>query len=581
MDSPDSGDAIASITAPNEDLTDEDLVALGEVGALLATIFGAASVEDEKGFVDQLVTLHNIGRIDLLSLPLGELIHLESHDFFEGHVRFSQMIPRLNGDPAPMMRLVNALVTRAGEDLASNMPNAAFGEWVKADPARAETGLALEAAGDPDAAKLLRFNLEAGGYVDLALEYALASEPGRRLPAIMALAHMPPESGQASKVLERLKDALEAHPDDLTAANVLNAIVKIGSRKEQPNEAVLLDAVTAVLLRAGPQTHYAAASAIGRSELSAAAVKGLLDVVVDVDRSHNATIQILDAGLASLLTGASADLAEQTIERILTREVDPLPASSLISTGRQLLAQPADRLSRLFVRWLLSGHAALRDALDEITEADHEGALAITIAGQALSPLDQLMICRRACGYFFVKPKVAASVLIAVLRDGAPEIRQDVTELLFDPLASNYHGLVRDYLDHIESSDPAYDAVSTVRDRVARYHAELEKVGFLNELEPSPSQRLMEAQRSASAMREAYKKAELNSVFLGLVSRVTLLHGAGSLSYFRGPMEQTDRSMVTPLQGRSYSFELPREDVLDPVGLALKILGLKFGVLRP
>lgn len=568
--------------AAREGPTDDELIELSKEGALLNTIFGHRA-DGSEAFLDQLAALHDAGRIDILDLPLDRLALLDNRDFFNGHARFCQIIPRLSGEPLAMMRLVNALVERAGEDLSSNWPNSAYLEWAKGDPERARIGVELERGGDPDARKLLRCNLEAGSFVDLAIEMTTLADQERRLPAVFALSRMPLSAEQALEALVALQAVVEAFSDDVTAANVLHAALEIGKRHgllEQPAASVL---ILAALNNAGPQTHYAVASNLfdGARDLPAPVVGSMLEVACGVDRTHTRTISLLDTALSRMVEGPHSDLAEATIERLITAGGQGIPASNLASCGRSLLKYSPERLSRLVAHWLLSEHHVLREALETFfSMVDRKEAMAFTLAGLELSPRDQLLLCRRACGYFFIRPELAASILVGVLREGAPEIRPHVQELLFDPLAANYGGMAQDYLAAIPKDDPGFTAVASVLKRLKARNTALGKAGFLKELAPSASKRQLEAQRSASTMREAFKKAERKSVLLDLVSRETLLHGRASLSYFRGPGEQADRSMVTELHGMSYSFELPREDVLDPVGLSLKILGLRHGVLH-
>lgn len=584
MHNPDhaSGADLDAMASSNDGPSDAELVALGHDGGLLSTIFGGALVDDEDPFLDRLVALHNSGQIDLLALPLEELTQLDTHDYFDGHSRLYRIIPRLQGETLPMMRLVNALVARAGEDLASNMPNAAYRDWAEVDPVRPKEGVALAMQGDADAIRVLRFNLEAGGFVDLALELTTSSDPERRLPAIVALGKIAVGDNQERSALKAFKTSLDAFPDDATAANILSTTLELGRRSSALNDPAVLDVLDAALSLAGPMTHYVAASKLSDAPMPEAVVSRLLDVLADTDRSHHRTIQFLDTGLASLLGGPHEELAETMMRRLLTDPERALQVSALRSSGRRLLDRPADRLSKTISRWLLSDEHRLRQALDKfLSAADRKEAMDFTVTGENLMPLDQLLLCRRACGYFFVKPMLAASILVGVLRDGAPEVRRQVAELLYDPLVINYGGMARDYLAAIDPRDPAHPFVATVLTRLEARNAALEAAGFLDELAPSASRRQMEATRSASVMREAYKEAERHSVFLNLVTRQTLLHGRGSLSYFRGPSDKVDRSTVTQMHGQSYTYELPREEVLDPVGLGLKIMTLMHGVLRP
>jgi hypothetical protein len=62
---------------------------------------------------------------------------LATHAFFTLQQFFCEAIPKLETPAEPLMRAVRALVEKAGNDLASNLPNVEFRKWCGADLARA------------------------------------------------------------------------------------------------------------------------------------------------------------------------------------------------------------------------------------------------------------------------------------------------------------------------------------------------------------------------------------------------------------------------------------------------------------
>jgi hypothetical protein len=558
------------------------IIAAAESGKLLATIFdGRWLYGDQRNVLaQQLVALHNADQIDLLALPLDQLAGLDTQLYFAGHSLFYEMIPQLVGEVGPMMRLVNALVARAGNDMASNLPNAAYQAWAQAEPFRALAGLELEATGDPAAAKLLRCNLVAGGFVDRAIALIAQEDQERRLPAIFALGQMPLNKAQASAAHTAMVRALHAYPDDLMAANTLAAAIAIAARQDRLDAPELLALAKTALALAGPQVHYAIGHILlnHRERLPASLVADILGTLGSIDLSQNSAFSLLDGALAGLLDGAHAPLAIDALARLFSQPGGEAMIALLKGTGYKLGHLPPQTLSKVIVQWLLAPRHRLREALNTIlTAADQKGAIAFSLADVDLPPREQYLLCRRACGYFFLKPQLAASVLLGVLREGHPEVRAAVADLLYDPLAINYGGLERDYLDAIGPEDPAHAIVGQVLARLETFRKGLGEIAFLKELQPSGPRRQMEHERHARVMREAYKAAEKESPILSLVSRSTLLHGRGSLSYFRGPNEKVDHSSVMELKTHSYAWELPRVEVLDPVGLAMQLRALKFG----
>lgn len=561
--------------------TDAELVALHASGELLSAIFGGFRLggDDRDQLKDRLATLHNSGTIDLLAMPLGQLAELGTQDYFSGHALLYQIIPKLEGNVAAVMRLVNAMVERAGNDGAANIPNGAYRTWAASQQGRAQEGLALEAAGNPDAVKLLRFNLEAGPFVDTAI--AMVEDPAslRRLSAGFALGHMNLDTNQASAAISAMGRALATYPADDLKATILHSAIAIGERRHMLDAPEVLDLIAAALVDAGPAVHYNAAQALfpNGKDFPASLVAMLLAALQGTDRSHKGTIDTLDTALQLLLDG-HAGLAIDFVESFVTTPGREVSLTVFDGFGSHLLQLPGDKFATVFVRWMLSDKAELGTGLSKILRrADRDQPLDLPATALPDSEIEQVMLCRRACAYLFLQPVLAASVLTSVLRTANPAVSKYVVKLLFDPLVINYGGSVRDYLDTIVKTDIAYKPVRGVIRRVEAFIRDLRKVGAVNELHPSEHHRQIELQRHADSMRRAFKEAEKASVLLSLVSRSTILHGRAARSYFNDLHDGGDRSMTTEMHSHGYSFELPRMEVIDPVGLSMQLFLLRTG----
>jgi hypothetical protein len=561
--------------------TDAELVALDTSGELLCAIFGGFRLagDDRDQLKDRLANLHNSGAIDLLAMPLEQLAGIGTQDYFSGHALLYQIIPELAGDVAAMMRLVNAMVERAGNDGAANMPNGAYRTWAASQQGRAHEGLALEAAGNPDAVKLLRFSLEAGPFVDSAIAMVEDTATLRRLSAGFALGHMNLDASQASAAISAMGRALAAYPADDLKATVLHSAIAIGERHHKLAAPEILDLVAAALIDAGPAVHYNAAQALfpNGKTFPAVLVEMLLAALQGTDRGHKGTIDTLDTALQFLLDG-HADLAIDFVEAFVTAPGREVSLTVFDGFGSYLLQLPGDKFATVFVRWMLSGKVELATGLSKILRrANRDKPLDLPAGALPGSEIEQVMLCRRACAYLFLQPVLAASVLTSVLRTANPAVSKYVVELLFDPLVINYGGSVRDYLDTIAKTDVVYKPVRGVIRRVEAFIRDLRKVGTVNELHPSEHHRQIELQRHADSMRRVFKEAEKESVLLSLVSRSTILHGRAALSYFNDLHDDGDRSMTTEMHSHGYSFELPRMEVIDPVGLSMQLFMLRTG----
>jgi hypothetical protein len=130
----------------------------------------------------------------------------------------------------------------------------------------------------------------------------------------------------------------------------------------------------------------------------------------------------------------------------------------------------------------------------------------------------------------------------------------------------NYGGKTKDYLKGISPTDAAYAAVQTALTKDEAFHKSLDAIGTIKELHPSDYQRDVVRQFTHDEMREVHKLAESKSLLLSFVHRSTILYGKQSLTYITDPGGER-RAIAMGLKPFETSFELPRHQILDPVGL--------------
>ncbi len=80
-------------------------------------------------------------------------------------------------------------------------------------------------------------------------------------------------------------------------------------------------------------------------------------------------------------------------------------------------------------------------------------------------------------------------------------------------------------------------------------------------------------------MSEAHRQARRESIFASIVSEPVLLYGTRSVSWVPDPATGP-RRIETPLATISHSFEIPRVDIVDSMGLQLMLISFR-GEERP
>jgi hypothetical protein len=71
-------------------------------------------------------------------------------------------------------------------------------------------------------------------------------------------------------------------------------------------------------------------------------------------------------------------------------------------------------------------------------------------------------------------------------------------------------------------------------------------------------------------MNAAYKAAERRSILSMIATRRVLLYGNRSIDHFVGPNNEMRRTEME-LKSISASFELPRVEIVDPMGLQFQL----------
>lgn len=197
---------------------------------------------------------------------------------------------------------------------------------------------------------------------------------------------------------------------------------------------------------------------------------------------------------------------------------------------------------------------------------------------------------RAALEYSWKRSATQNELLASQQTNSSPlaQMSQVLSDLLFDSLLINYPS-VQEQLRPIADSrdDKAASMVQNALDRLKDYCNGLEEVGFIAELQPSERELQLEWQRRADAMSDMMQEARKGSPLAGLFSESILLHGNGMVTWiddsvYRAQAKNIDeqgtshlRRMEQSLASISHSFELPREEVLDPVGLQMKLFNLK------
>lgn len=542
-------------------------------GDLLTSIFDGFGRDDEgDACIAQLANLHNTGQIDVLSLiEQPSFQNIKGAGFFVGQHVFCKLIPKLNDNIGKVMKTVRALVEKGGRDGAAGEPNAAFREWCSILPERSR--LVIEGAVNKDPASLdcLPFALEAHNLVDEAVNFAENDTGERQKAGVVSLGRMQLRNVRhVEQAIGALRSVAKSSADDILKAYIMMSAMNIVDKNDDAKIIDLFDLLTHLCTIPGDHLHYSCASVLffHRNILDKPTVTLLFQALLTLNPAHKGTIKELDNGLHAILNTEYHQLAIQFVEQLILDHRENLSLSEFERFSRELINGLQERFSQVFVSWLLSGEQPLCEGLSLVLR-DSEVAknpVNLSFADFELTSDQFVFLCHKVIGYFFVQSVFVGSVITSILRVCDEEAYARIGQLLYNPMLINFGGSLSKFLETIEKNDKSYKAVKAALADARKYLDGLKSVGRIKEFEPSEREKLMERQRFSDQMRDAYKEAEKKSVFFNLVSRSVLLYGRGSVTYIKGD-DGERRAIETEMKSFSTSMELPRQGIVDPVGL--------------
>lgn len=523
------------------------------------------------------VRMHDLGRIDAIHGLLDPAHDWDrAPDWLARQRVVTDLLPRL---AASVDRLTSAVEAVQGR-MVQHILDDAFMAWCQADLGRADEVIASLVGARPHSDRFVLAALVAGLRVDpgrflvISGSMARGQSPGGRHLGARALGTMPAtDDDSVAEAFNALGSIVEDRGLDASRrAEALSACVDIAVRAPEASTATVEELLR--LAPGDPALLDACAQAFGRHalRLGPSVFRCLCEVLPSLNASKTQAVSEVDLGILQLLSESGRlGQAIEIIEAMMLPEDGALRLEQLDNTRHQLSAGDDHRLGRVVVRWLLSGEAVLGRAAADLVEGVHgrEPVLVVDPGEFELDDASASFLARKAVGWLFIKPAVAASLLMSLLQQVGGNAMAAITALLFDPLLINYPGSVRRLIDARASDLPGVARAALDRMLVSHdaHVSAIEAVGRIRELHQSERNRRIEVQREMDGLEEARRVAEAKSIMSLIAHRYMLLHGARSVSYVEDLGSGDWRRIDNPLGRVGVEMELPMQLTFDPMGL--------------
>lgn len=531
-----------------------------------------------KAFRATLTKLHADGTIDVLE-PARQIATspINQHHFFTVMHVYTELIPTLDASVTDMLAAVKALSNRAGEDLASGMPNGAYRSWAEQGSRARDT---LETINPDDG--------DDSAYIFLALQALAKTEPDAALDR--AILYVGGNAGPARSAAAKAIGTFDVN-DPERRARAIGALTANASTADDNSLGHILTAICEIA-KAHPDAHADAAALIGANivragdhaihqlsselmfhadELPPEIIKPITSIMHKVLMGNLGTIRNIGAAAGKLAGKNRLDEALALITPLISAHEELTSLDPLGSVNYSLLQLLPDQLARTIMGWLLACDPNLGRATMALVGDHHGDGPLILDPRSAAASLDdpkRLLLAHRAIGWLFVHPVTAASLVVGLLDGAGDAAQRRIAELLFNPLLINFSGSVGDWIAE-QAKAPGHSSQAILNDLVTRLEAYVERLrapGRIKELRPSERERLIENHRQHESMRQTYKASEKTSILASLATRQVLLYGTRSISYFKGMGGKQQRSEMK-MHSFSHSIESPRIDILEPFEL--------------
>lgn len=540
-------------------------------GGLIHSILSIKSQTHELGAI--LCELHNAGRISLLSKTNLETIEsLNQIKFWAVSHPICEAIPRLDSSYREVLTLVQTLVDKAGSDGAAGMPYTFLIKWCKLNPDKAQKIVSKAKDLDPICLSHCTFALQA--LEDIELAFDLLSYSNKKLvkSGFQALGRLEINGEPDGKrIIDKCCEALT--PDNgknLRLSAIETAFKtweKIGASNPYRQQEFLENVITQnecdELVQLSAFLFYHPNGLVERS------IYLILKALTTNERINpKATLHWLDLAMhankrkwdySKTLDAFAAQIAR------LDSEIE----SNQLYHFCDYAWEDSDNISTLFSSWLLKGQFNLCTFLvDMVGEAGKKNAsVEIKKSDLPNDSDDQIFIARKCIGFLWLREVTAASLLMSIVKNGKKVARQVAEELLFNPLLLSYSGALRAFLE--EKCGSSSKRISNCAQRLIEKHNTytdgLKSAKHLVELLPTLEQRRSSAMLDRERRKNIHNKAHEKSLFAQLTSKQVLLYGKKSFSIIQGPGGEKTPN-ITPLSEFSYTTEVPRLSVVDPVG---------------
>ena len=298
-----------------------------------------------------------------------------------------------------------------------------------------------------------------------------------------------------------------------------------------------------------------------------------------IHHSSNNTIHYLDMVIPYLYEATETQIVE-LLEKLFTQSDFQVGITQFPSL-KSYLYDHSEKLSSLITRWFLSKSVQFnRYATDLIDSNEVELAFDLAQLTESSSTA-HLFLAKKACGWYFMNPTVAISLIHSVYKSCPIEQTEDIQALIFNPLIISYPRKVTEFLNkHKEELEQdKLEIIENLLKKLENYHDGLRASNNIKELRVGQTENFAYRRYQQQIMNKAYEDSDkgfLSSLFFA--NKHTLLYG--KTTAFTIQRAEGNERQIMPLHTFTHSIDFPSMEILDSTSLHHKLLSFKLEGIR-
>ncbi len=539
------------------------------------------SLIETKDIGVELATLHNEGKINVISKFLTVKGALNTDTLYNITYIFNDTLPNLNASVADTLECIRYLTLEAGSDISPN----SLSTYCDKQKGRPNDVLSASLTNVETSIDFISIALISGAKSDLdsfvnkAIKLTNHENELVKTRALFALGVIDysENSGLVEDVLNVFEAVLKLGHSDSLYSSIIQSIFSIYF-KDKTRETNIIKLLKISLKNPGVDVLNVVSRVFGLNskDIPESSMDLFFYAFVEISPSNTIALKNVDRGLAKLLKSSDKLKAVYFLEKLLLINKGDISILTFTAFLNELVTNDINLLNTLTTRWFLSKKMLLGKAISEIICKRENRKIELSVDKLLLKNVGEgscLFLAQKACAWFFMSPISAVSFILSLIEYSTEDEIVEINDIIFNPLLMSYFGSINKYLE-VERNTRTHrekKSIKSAQESITQYHQGLEGAWKLKELRPSIAQREAHQRKHNEEFNKAYKENSKGSFLSSLFGKPrVLLYGNTSIYKVHGLNESTQRQEA-PLSSIRTSVELPSLQALDPHGIDNKL----------